>query len=90
MLGRKCQAFKESAGQEDEATIDAASFTTFCRKTPEVTSWISYCGEVPEAEVSVPTFTDSDAIHVLMREKQVMKGSHPTNFETLSTLDPSR
>lgn len=30
-----------------------------------------YCGEVPEVEVAAPTFTDSDATHVLEREAEV-------------------
>ncbi|CAN0370300.1 unnamed protein product, partial [Ectocarpus sp. 12 AP-2014] len=63
-------AFQQSAGQEDEAAIDAVTFTVFCQKTPEVTSWIQYCGAVHEVDVSTPTFTDSDAVHVLAREKQ--------------------
>lgn len=65
------QAFKRSPGQEEEVGIDAASFVTFCRKTPEVTSWILYCGEVPEVDVTAPTFTDSDVTHVLKREEEV-------------------
>lgn len=68
------QAFRQSEGEEDEASIDAASFTTFCQKTPEVTSWIWYCGLVHEVDVPTPTFTDSDAMRVLVREKQVRSG----------------
>ncbi|CAM9729145.1 unnamed protein product, partial [Laminaria digitata] len=64
------QAFRQPAAEEEEATIDAASFTAFCRKTPEVSSWINYCGAVAEADVSAPTFVDSDAMHVVKREKK--------------------
>lgn len=70
------QAFQQSAGEEDEANIDAASFTTFCQKTPEVTSWVQYCGLVHEVDVHVPTFTDSDAMRVVVREKQVRNGEY--------------
>eukprot|EP00752_Nemacystus_decipiens_P004400 g4020.t2 len=63
-------AFRQSECEEEEANIDAASFTTFCLKTPEVTSWIQYCGLVHEVDVPIPTFTDSDAMRVLVREKQ--------------------
>ncbi|CAN0063286.1 unnamed protein product [Pylaiella littoralis] len=63
-------AFQQSAGQEDEASIDAASFTTFCQNTPEVTSWIHYCGLVHEVDVPTPMFTDYDAMRVLVREQQ--------------------
>lgn len=68
------KAFRQSEGEEDEASIDAASFTTFCQKTPEVTSWIQHCGLVHEVDVPTPTFTDSDAMRVLVREKQVRNG----------------
>ena len=87
------QAFRHSAGQEDEANIDAASFTTFCQKTPEVTSWIRYCGCVYEVDVPVPTFMDSDVMHVLTREKQVRNGEFVEGegnrpFSTHSKLHP--
>lgn len=68
------QAFRQSEGEEGEASIDAASFTTFCQKTPEVTSWIQYCGLVHEVDVPAPTFTDSDAMRVVVREKEVWSG----------------
>lgn len=32
---------------------------------------MSYCGEMPEADVFAPTFVDSDAMRVVAREKKV-------------------
>lgn len=77
------QAFQQSAGQEDEASIDAASFTTFCQNTPEVTSWIHYCGLVHEVDVPTPMFTDYDAMRVLVREQQVRSGERATKPEDI-------
>ena len=83
------QAFRQLGGEEDEASIDAASFTTFCQKTPEVTSWIQYCGLVHEVDVPIPTFTDSDAMRVLVREKQVRSGEMHSNRVGEMTQFPS-
>lgn len=36
-----------------------------------MTSWILYCGEVSEVEVTGPAFTDSDVTHIIQREEEV-------------------
>lgn len=71
------QAFKGSANIEDEANIDVDAFTTFCRKTPEVTSWIHFFGAIPEVNVPSPEafVGDSHALHITIREKEVREWS---------------
>ncbi|CAM9122646.1 unnamed protein product [Ascophyllum nodosum] len=77
-------AFKQSAGLEEEASIDVDTFVTFCSKTPEVTSWIQFCGAVPEVEVSTPAFVDLNALHALMRSNQ---GIYPKCYLAGTGLD---
>lgn len=67
------KAFKDSTGQEEDVGIDIVHFVSFCRRTPEVTSWILYCGQVPEVELATAAFTDSDAIRLLEREGEVCR-----------------
>ncbi|CAM9765968.1 unnamed protein product, partial [Choristocarpus tenellus] len=64
-------AFKQSTDQQEEVNIDVDAFTIYCEKTPEIISWIEYCGDVPEKDVQAPTFCDSAVIPILKREAQV-------------------
>lgn len=67
------QAFGESTGQEGIGTLDAARFVAYCHNTPEITSWLCYCGHVPDAECVEPSFVDLSAEHLKEREAHVSR-----------------
>lgn len=58
---------------KEEIGINVVDFVWFCQNTPEITSWILYCSQVPEAELATATFADSEIIPLLRREREVRR-----------------